>query len=422
MELFGIEKRSEPLAWRMRPTDLTEIVGQEHLLSRGNSLRNIIDADKLVSVVFYGPPGTGKTALAHIIANKTKANFIEINAVTSGIKEIRDAITVARSGKTVVFIDEIHRFNRIQQDALLPHIENGEIILIGASTENPFFALVPSLSSRTVIFKFHPLSDDDIKKIILMTISDNRGLGNKGISIDEDAVQYIVKKANGDARKALNILELAYLMYKGDKEIRLNEEHLKNTIHDKTLYYDENEHYDTISAFIKSMRGSDTDATVYWLAKMIESGEDPLFIARRIIICASEDVGNADPYALDIAVAAFMAVERIGMPEGRIPLSQAAIYVASAPKSNACYNAIESAINTIRNETLQSIPDYLKDSHYSGAERLGIKGYKYPHNLPGHYIKQNYTKNKKIFYRPSSEGFEKEIKKRLQDRRLSKNE
>jgi len=401
----------------MRPSDLAEIIGQDHILSKGKPLRIIIEEDRIVSIIFYGPPGTGKTALAHIIAEKTESNFVEINAVTSGIKEIRNAISIARSGKTILFIDEIHRFNKIQQDALLPHIERGEIILIGASTENPFFALIPPLSSRTLIFQFYSLSDKDIRRILVNALSDERGLGRERIDIADDALDYIANVANGDGRKALNILELSFLAMKNQDEVRIDKQWIKEAILDRTIYYDENEHYDTISAFIKSMRGSDPDATVYWLARMIEAGEDPLFIARRIIICASEDVGNADPQALNIAVSAFLSVERIGMPEGKIPLAQAAIYVSTSPKSNSCYAAIESAIASVRNEQLQPVPDHLKDSHYSGAKKLGIKGYNYPHDYPGHFVKQDYLQRQKVFYRPSSEGFEREINKRLQGRR-----
>ncbi len=421
MELFKPKNNFAPLAWRMRPSDLFQVVGQDHILSKGKALRSIIENDKIVSIIFYGPPGTGKTALAHIIAERTKATFVEINAVTSGIKEIRDAISTARSGKTIVFIDEIHRFNKIQQDALLPHIEKGEIILIGASTENPFFALIPSLSSRTLIFQFYPLSKKDIQRILFNAISDDRGLAREKIDITDDALDYIANKANGDARKALNILELSYLSMKERDEVAIDKRRIKAAILDKTIYYDENEHYDTISAFIKSMRGSDPDAAVYWLAKMIEAGEDPLFIARRIIICASEDVGNADPLALNIAVSAFLSVERIGMPEGKIPLAQAAIYVAAAPKSNSCCAAIESALTSIKKEPLQPVPDYLKDSHYSGAKKLGIEGYKYPHDYPDDFVKQDYLQRTQVFYKPSSEGFEQEIKKRLQKRRQKNN-
>ncbi len=422
MDLFdNLKERDFPLAWRLKPSDLSDMIGQDHILSKGRALRSIIENDRIISVIFYGPPGTGKTALAHIIAKKTKAEFIEINAVTSGVKEIREAVKKARSVKTLVFIDEIHRFNKVQQDALLPHIERGEITLVGATTENPFFALIPALSSRTLIFKFTPLTNENVRSILSKALSDKRALGEKGIILEDDAADYIINKADGDARKALNILELAYLSSGKETSPVIDIEHLKKIVHDKTIYYDVNEHYDIISAFIKSMRGSDPDATAYWLAKMLEAGEDPLFIGRRIVICASEDVGNADPAALGLAVSALLSVERIGMPEGRIPLSQAAIYIASAPKSNACYMALESATEAVRKEPARPVPDHLKGSGYAGALRLGVQGYKYPHDYNGHYVEQDYMTNKKIFYEPSEEGFEFEIKKRLATRRQREN-
>ncbi|MBI5100299.1 MAG: replication-associated recombination protein A [Nitrospirae bacterium] len=406
----------------MQPGDFSDFLGQAHLLAPNKPLRRLIEEDKLVSVILYGPPGTGKTALAHIIANKTQADFIPINAVTAGIKDIREAVSSRTGDKTILFIDEIHRFNKIQQDALLPHIEKGEITLIGASTQNPFFALVPALSSRSLIFQFHKIPREDLKKLILKAVSDGRGLGQYRISIEEEAVAFIASFSEGDARKALNTLELAFLSSTEDESGRhcLTLEHVRDVLQNKTLYYDEDDHYDTISAFIKSMRGSDPDATVYWLARMIESGEDPLFIARRIIICASEDVGNADPHALPLAVSAMMAVERIGMPEGRIPLSQAAIYIASAPKSNASYMAIDGALEEIRTGPLQQVPAHLRDTHYSGAQRLGAgQGYRYPHDFAGHYVRQDYMNTNKSFYSPSSEGYERIIKSRLKKRRIT---
>jgi putative ATPase len=404
----------------MQPEDFDDFLGQSHLLGPHMPLRRLIEEDKIVSLILYGPPGTGKTALAHIIAKKTRAEFISINAVTAGIKEIREAVSSVRSEKTILFVDEIHRFNKIQQDALLPHIETGELTLIGASTQNPFFALVPALSSRSMIFQFHPIPNDDLKRLVTRALSDTRGLGDHHASIQDEAVDFIASVSEGDARRALNILELAFLSSTDGGEGRriITLAHVKEVLQNKTLYYDEDDHYDTISAFIKSMRGSDPDAAVYWMAKMIESGEDPLFIARRIVICASEDVGNADPQALVVAVSAMHALERIGMPEGRIPLSQAAIYVAAAPKSNASYAAVEKAIEEIRTRPVQQVPDHLKDSHYAGAKRLGAgKGYLYPHRFDGHYIPQDYMHIHKSFYTPSSEGYEKVIKSRLQKRR-----
>jgi putative ATPase len=406
----------------MQPEDLDDFFGQSHLLGINKPLRRLIEEDKIVSLIFFGPPGTGKTALAHIIAKKTMARFISINAVTSGIKDIREAVLSSKNEKLILFVDEIHRFNRLQQDALLPYVETGEITLIGASTHNPFFALVPALSSRSLIFQFEPISEDDIKKLLQKALSDKRGLAGHKISIETDAIDFITSVSEGDARRALNILELSFVSSFDSNERRyiISLKHVKDVLQNKTLYYDENDHYNTISAFIKSMRGSDPDATVYWLSKMLESGEDPLFIARRIVICASEDVGNADPTALVIAVSAMDALEKIGIPEGRIPLSQAAIYVAAAPKSNAAYIAIEKAIEDIRNEPVQQVPDHLKDSNYSGAKRLEAgKGYLYPYNFDKNYVKQNYLNKNKSFYNPSSEGYERIIKSRLQKRRTT---
>ncbi|MEW6107574.1 MAG: replication-associated recombination protein A [Nitrospirota bacterium] len=421
MELFKAESdKKHPLAWRMQPEDFNDFLGQSHLLDKNKPLRRLIEEDKMVSLIFYGPPGTGKTALAHIIARKTRADFKSINAVTSGIKDIRDAVLYKKSEKTILFVDEIHRFNRVQQDALLPFVETGEITLIGASTQNPFFSLVPALSSRSLIFQFEPLSGEDIKKLIHKALSSGRGLGVYDIEIEDNAVDFIASVSEGDARRALNILELSFISSFQDSKNRyiITLSHVKDVLQKKTIYYDEDDHYNTVSAFIKSMRGSDPDAAVYWLARMLESGEDPLFIARRIVICASEDVGNADPNALVLAVSAMEALEKIGMPEGRIPLSQAAIYIAAAPKSNASYIALDKAIEDIRKEPVQQVPAHLKDSHYSGAKRLGAgKGYLYPHNFEGHNVKQDYMDKRKTFYTPSSEGYEKIIKSRLQKRR-----
>ena len=423
MELFKTQRSTPPLAWRMQPEDFDDFLGQSHLLGKHRPLRRLIEEDKIVSLILYGPPGTGKTALAHIIAKRTRAQFISVNAVTAGIKEIREAVSSIRSEKTILFVDEIHRFNKIQQDALLPHIETGELTLIGASTQNPFFALVPALSSRSMIFQFQPVPKGDLKRLIARALSDTRGLGDHNASIEDDAADFIASVSEGDARRALNIVELAFLSSGGEGRRIITLGHVKEVLQNKTLYYDEDEHYDTISAFIKSMRGSEPDAAVYWMAKMIESGEDPLFIARRIVICASEDVGNADPHALILAVSAMHALEKIGMPEGRIPLSQAAIYVAAAPKSNASYAALERAVEEIRTQPVQQVPDHLKDSHYAGAKRLDAgKGYLYPHSFHGHYIKQDYMRIHKSFYTPSSEGYEKIIKSRLQKRRSTTDE
>jgi putative ATPase len=407
----------------MRPRDLSEFAGQKHILGEGKLLRRAIETDRFMSLILYGPPGVGKTALAHLIAEQSSAHFLSLNAVTAGVADIRKvtqeaALERGRSGKrTVLFIDEIHRFTRVQQDALLPDVERGNITLIGASTSNPFFAIIPALSSRSQIFEFKPLSNEDIKTLLLRALSDKeRGLGKLSITLTPEALDLIVLKSNGDARRALNALELGALSTapRPDGAILYDLHAAEESIQKKSLVYDEDEHYDTISAFIKSMRGSDPDATLYWMAKMIYAGEDPLFIARRIVIAASEDVGNADPRALFVATSAFQAVERIGMPEGALPLAQAAVYVASAPKSNASYLGIKAAMKDIEEGSLLPVPDHLKDAHYKGAVRLGRgKGYKYPHDFPGHYTAQDYLPQKREYYRPSEQGEEKRIKERL---------
>ncbi len=420
MELFLTEKKKKPLAWRMMPESLQEFVGQEELLGDGRPLRRLIEEDSIVSLILYGPPGTGKTAIARIIAKITKARFVALNAVTAGVKDIREAIASAGFGRTILFVDEIHRFNRLQQDALLPHVESGEITLIGASTHNPFFSLVPALASRSIIFEFKPLSPEQIKVLLRRALTSPKGLSDYGVELEERAAEHIALQSAGDARKALNMLEIAFLtLYRpSEGRVTITIEGLKESLQQKTLYYDEDEHYDVISAFIKSMRGSDPDAAVYWLARMIASGEDPMFIARRIVICASEDVGNADPRALQVAVSAMLALEKIGMPEGRIPLAQAAIYVATAPKSNASYLAVERAGDSVANEPLQSVPTHLMDAHYPGAERLGRgAGYKYPHNYKGHYVRQRYLEHERVFYEPSEEGYERTIKNLMKRRR-----
>ncbi len=420
MELFFNDKRERPLAWRMMPESLEEFCGQQELLGEGKPLRRLIEEDRIVSLILYGPPGTGKTALSRIIARKTRARYISLNAVTSGVKDIRDALVFAKRERTILFVDEIHRFNRLQQDALLPHVESGDITLIGASTQNPFFALIPALASRSHIFEFKPLKEEEILVLLERALSSPKGLGEYEISIDRQTLKLIALHASGDARKALNLLELAFLAnYKeGISPTVITPDRVRESIQTGMLYYDEEEHYNIISAFIKSMRGSDPDAALYWLARMIESGEDPMFIARRIVICASEDVGNADPQALQVSVAAMQAVEKIGMPEGRIPLAQATLYVATAPKSNASYRAIEAALEAVRNEPLQEVPSHLKDAHYPGAKRLnrGV-GYKYPHDFQGHYVPQQYMERQRSFYIPSDQGYEKTIKSLMNRRR-----
>ncbi|MGE5894346.1 MAG: replication-associated recombination protein A [bacterium] len=419
MDLFGASEKEMPLAWRLRPRNLDEFSGQEHILAPGRPLRNLIEKDKIVSLILFGPPGSGKTALAHIIAQKTDSQFISLNAVTGGIKDIRDAVSAARHRRTILFVDEIHRFNKIQQDALLPHVESGEITLIGASTHNPFFSLVPALASRSIIFPFHPLTPSEIRAVLKRALDDPRGIQHPGLTVAEEALDFIASWSDGDARRALNMLELSYLTFRKDSaSLHLTLDLVQEAIQTKTLYYDEDDHYDTISAFIKSMRGSDPDAAVYWLSKMIEAGEDPMFLARRIVICASEDVGNADPHALTLAVSAMSAVEKIGMPEGAIPLAQAAIYIACSPKSNASYAALTKATEKIRSGYIQEVPPHLRDSHYSGAQRLGAGiGYKYPHDYEGGYIEQQYMEIPERFYEPKERGFEKTLKYRIQRRR-----
>lgn len=407
----------------MRPRDLSEFVGQQHILGPGKLLRRAIETDRFMSLILYGPPGVGKTALAHLIAESSNARFSSMNAVTAGVADIRRVSREAAldrqqgGGRTILFIDEIHRFNRAQQDALLPDVERGTIILIGASTQNPFFAIIPALSSRSQIFEFLPLSEDDIRSLVLRALSDGeRGFGNRDITVAPEALEHIILHAGGDARRALNALEIGVLSTPPgpDGVVQFDLVTAEESIQKKALTYDEDEHYDTISAFIKSMRGSDPDAALYWMAKMLYAGEDALFIARRIVIAASEDVGNADPRAIAVATAAYQAVERIGMPEGRIPLAQAAAYVAAAPKSNAVYRAIGKAMKDIEDGRILPVPDYLKDASYKGAARLGRgQGYKYPHDYPGHYVQQDYLPQKREYYQPTEQGEEKRIKERL---------
>jgi putative ATPase len=419
MELFKPD-RTAPLAWRMQPDNLDQFAGQLHLLGHGKPLREAIERDSIVSLILYGPPGTGKTALAHIIARKTRALFLALNAVTSGLADIKEALKDAKNvNRAILFIDEIHRFNKLQQDALLPDVESGTVTLIGASTQNPFFSIIPALSSRSMIFQFFPLSESEIKRLLERALKDSeKGLGALNITLEPEALDFIATSSEGDARKALNALEMGIFMIKSRGCTMYDIDLAKEVLQKKTLYYSEDEHYDTISAFIKSMRGGDPDAVLYWLAKMIEAGEDPLYIARRIIICASEDVGNADPGALQTAVAALHAVESIGMPEGRIPLAQAALYIAMAPKSNASYAGIERALSNIREERLSPVPAHLKSTGYKGAVRLGAGvGYKYPHNYKGHHVEQQYVAKKKIFFIPSEEGYEKIFRQRRGERR-----
>ena len=432
MDLFEYNRslqggKEAPLAARMRPVTLEEFVGQEHIVGKGKLLYRAIKSDRLSSIVFYGPPGTGKTTLAKIIANTTKSKFRQINATTAGIKDIKETVEEAKDDlgmygtKTILFIDEIHRFNKSQQDALLPHVEDGTLVLIGATTENPYFEVNKALVSRSIVFELHQLEDKDIKKLLQRALTDTeKGMGAYHAEMDEDAMDFLANTANGDARTALNALELAVLTTDPeDGKIHITLEVVEECIQKRALNYDKDgdNHYDTISAFIKSMRGSDPDAALYYLAKMIYAGEDPKFIARRVVICASEDVGNADPHALQVAVAAMEAVNFIGMPEGRIPLAQAVSYVACAPKSNAAYLGIDKALSDVRNIRIKTVPPHLKDAHYSGSKDLGHGiGYKYAHDFPGHYVKQQYLPDElvgTVYYAPTDNGVERRIKEHL---------
>lgn len=418
------KKYDEPLASRMRPNTLDEVVGQKHIIGKGKLLYRAIMADKLGSIIFYGPPGTGKTTLAKVIANTTSSNFKELNATIAGKKDMEEVINEAKNQygmygkKTILFIDEIHRFNKSQQDFLLPFVEKGTITLIGATTENPFFEVNKALLSRSRIFELKPLGTDDIKDLLNRAVTDKeKGFGDCNVVFDDDAVEFLAEISGGDARAALNALEIGILTTDKceDGTIHITLEISKECIQKRVANYDKDgdNHYNTISAFIKSMRGSDPDAAVYYLAKMLQAGEDVKFIARRIMICASEDVGNADPMALVVATNASLAVERIGMPEARIILSQAVLYIATAPKSNSAIKAIDSAISIASDGVYYSIPLHLKDSHYIGAASLG-RGteYKYPHDYENGYVEQEYLPDKlqkTKFYNPTLNGYEKNI-------------
>ena len=434
MDLFDymrantMEKES-PLASRMRPTTLDEVVGQKHIIGKDKLLYRAIKADKLGSVIFYGPPGTGKTTLAKVIANTTRARFEQINATVAGKKDMEEIVKNAKDSigmygqKTILFVDEIHRFNKSQQDYLLPFVEDGTITLIGATTENPYFEVNNALLSRSRIFELKPLEKQDIRELVMRAVYDTeKGMGTYGADITDEAADFLADVANGDARAALNAVELGILTTdkSDDGKIHITIDVAAECIQKRVVRYDHDgdNHYDTISAFIKSMRGSDPDAAVYYLARMLYAGEDVKFIARRIMICASEDVGNADPNALVVAVSAAQAVERIGMPESQIILSQAAAYVATAPKSNAAYMGITKAMKTVADTRTMPVPAHLQDKHYKGAEKLGHGlGYKYAHDYPNHYVTQQYLPDGMEgmrFYEPSENGYEKKIREHME--------
>lgn len=423
-ENSGSSKQYSPLASRMAPKTLEEYMGQSNIVGDGKLLRRAIEADSLGSVVFYGPSGSGKTALASIIASKTSSYFERANAVLIGISDIRTILEQAKNRlalngkKTILMLDEIHHFNRTQQDALLPDIENGIITLIGITTENPFFYINSAILSRTTVFEFERLADKDLLKILDSSLSDKeRGFGNLNIKIEQNAKEHLIKNANGDARRLLNAVEIGVLstMPNQNMIILFDLKVAEESIQKRSLSYDRNgeQHYDHISAFIKSMRGSDPDATVYWMSKMLVAGEDPRFIARRIIICASEDVGNADPRALTLAVSAMQAIEFIGMPEARIILAQSAIYVATAPKSNASYLAVDKAIEEVKNGKQRNVPNHLKDASLDGKEFGHGQGYKYPHDFENHFVEQQYFDEPVEFYVPTNQGYEVKIGERL---------
>ena len=437
MDLFDYmrettKEKESPLASRLRPTTLDEVVGQQHIIGKDKLLYRAIKADKLSSVIFYGPPGTGKTTLAKVIANTTSAEFTQINATVAGKKDMEEVVNKAKELKgmyqkrTILFIDEIHRFNKGQQDYLLPFVEDGTIILIGATTENPYFEVNGALLSRSSVFELCPLSQEEVETLILRAVQDEKkGMGSYHAVIEEDALHFLADLAGGDARSALNAVELGILTTPRSEDgmIHITLDVASECIQKRVVRYDKtgDNHYDTISAFIKSMRGSDPDAAVYYLAKMLYAGEDIKFIARRIMICASEDVGNADPMALNVAVSAAQAVERIGMPEAQIILSQAVLYVATAPKSNSACNAVFAAMDNVK-KYKTTVPVHLQDAHYKGSAKLGHGiGYKYAHDYPNHYVKQQYMPDEikdAVFYEASDNGYEQTIKahmKRIKD-------
>lgn len=414
---------AQPLAARMRPRTLEEFAGQSHFLGEGKLLRRMLKADRLGSVIFYGPPGTGKTTLARLIASHTKSDFTALNAAAAGVKEVRAALDAARnrlahSGqRTVLFIDELHRFNRTQQDSLLPDVEAGVVTLVGATTANPFFSLVAPLVSRSQIFEFRPLETSEIRSLLQRALADReRGLASANVTVEEEALDFLAEISDGDARRALTGLDVAVRSVESGETVDLQV--AQESVQKKAIRYDAtgDDHYDAASAFIKSMRGSDPDAAIYWMARMLEAGEDPRFIARRLVICASEDVGNADPQALVVANAAVQATEFVGLPECRIILAQAAIYVACAPKSNTAIVSIDAALSDVRNQRVLPVPMHLRDAHYSGAKKMGHgQGYQYAHNAPDGFVVQDYLGVEKHYYEPTDRGFEAEIGRRLKD-------
>jgi putative ATPase len=420
--------RQQPLAARMRPRNLGEFVGQSHILGPGQLLRRAIEADRIQSLIFYGPPGTGKTSLAQIIARQTSSKFERLSGVESNVADMRRVLAGAanrlenKGQSTILFIDEIHRFNKAQQDVLLPDVEAGVVRLIGATTHNPLFFVNSPLVSRSQIFELRPLTEEELLSLLQRALGDaERGLGYLKVEAEEAALRHLAKLSDGDARKALNSLEIAALTTNPETDgvVRINLAEAEQSIQKKAVVYDdEDAHYDTISAFIKAMRGSDPDATLYWLAKMIHAGEDPRFIARRIVIHAAEDVGLADPMALVLANAAFQAAEFIGWPEARIPLAEAALYIATANKSNSTILAIDAALEDVKSGRTLPVPEHLRDAHYAGAMRLGHgKGYQYPHDFPEHFVPQDYLGADKRYYEPTDQGIEKKIKERVEKRR-----